>query len=160
MRTQRGFTLAELIIVLVIAGTLVAMGAPRMFDGDGFSSTGTRNFVSASLRHAQKSAIAMRRNVCVAIAPSQLDVTYATVAGSDQACSGNRLVNPGNGKPYNDTSNALPARTPVTASANLIFDAQGRLLSAPAAPSNTAITVMVNGNATPITIEPGTGLVH
>ena len=37
---------------------------------------------------------------------------------------------------------------------------QGRPLSAPAAPRTTALTISVTGHATPITIEPETGLVH
>ena len=161
MRTQRGFTLAELIIVLVLISILAAVAVPRMFDMEQFSARGTRDFVGASLRYAQKSAIAMRRNVCVSVAATQVTITYAGSSGVNQACAaGNTLVNPGNGLPYGDSSNALPAKAPVSTPANLIFDAQGRPLSAPSTPMLSALSISVTGHATPITIEPETGTVR
>jgi len=161
MRTQRGFTLAELIIVLVLISILAAVAVPRMFDMEQFSARGTRDFVGASLRYAQKSAIAMRRNVCVSIAATQLSITYAGSSGVNQACpSGNALVNPGNGLPYDHSSNALPAKAPVATTASLIFDAQGRPLSAPSTPMSSALSISVTGHATPLIIEPETGTVR
>jgi len=161
MRTQRGFTMAELVIVLVVVGILATVAVPRMFDMDQFSARGTRDFVGASLRYAQKSAIAMRRNVCVAVTATQVNVTYASVSGAAQPCpAGNLLNNPGNGLPYGDASNALPTKGPVATPASLIFDAQGRPLSAPSVPMNSALTILVTGNATPLTIEPETGTVR
>ena len=161
MRTQRGFTLAELIIVLVLISILAAVAVPRMFDMEQFSARGTRDFVGASLRYAQKSAIAMRRNVCVQVAATQLRITYAGTSGVNQACpAGNTLVNPGNGLPYSDSSNALPAKAPVATPASLIFDAQGRPLSAPSTPMLSALAISVTGHATPLTIEPETGTVR
>jgi MSHA pilin protein MshC len=132
-----------------------------MFDMDQFSARGTRDFVGASLRYAQKSAIAMRRNVCVSVTATQLNITYASTSGMAQACAaGNALVNPGNGLSYADAGNALPAKAPVSTPASLIFDAQGRPLAAPSTPLTTALTISVIGHATPITIEPETGVVH
>lgn len=161
MRAQRGFTLAELIIVLVLISILAAVAVPRMFDMEQFSARGTRDFVGASLRYAQKSAIAMRRNVCVSVAATQVTITYAGTNGVDQACgASNALVNPGNGLPYSDASNALPAKAPVATPASLIFDAQGRPLSAPSTPMLSALVISVTGHATPITVEPETGTVR
>lgn len=161
MKAQAGFTLAELIAVMVITGVLATVAVPRMFDLNQFSARGTRDFVGAALRYAQKSAIAMRRNVCVNIGATQLTLTYATAAGAAQACSANELPNPGNGRAYSDASNALPAGATVSpVPTTLIFDAQGRPLSAPATPRTTALTITVTGHATPLIIEPETGVVR
>ena len=161
MRTQRGFTFVELIVVMILVATLSAVALPGMFDTDHFAARGTRDTLGSSLRYAQKTAVAMRRNVCVAVSATQLDITYAATSGSGQACPAtNVLVNPGNGKPYGDASNALPARTPVSPAVSFIFDAQGRPLQVSGAPLNAALTLTVTGYATPLTIEPGTGTVH
>ncbi len=161
MRTQRGFTLAELVIVIILIGILGAVAVPRLLDMDGLAARGTRDFVSSALRYAQKSSVAMRRNVCVAVSATQVTMTYASTSGASQACSaGNTIANPGNGLAFGDISNALPAKGPVSTPANVIFDGQGRPLSAPSTPLPAAMTISVTGYATPITIEPETGTVH
>jgi MSHA pilin protein MshC len=161
MRTQRGFTLAELVIVMVVTGILAAVAVPRMLDTSELSARGARDFVGSSLRYAQKSAVAMRRNVCVAIGATQVTVTYAATSGSAQTCpAANSVVNPGNGLPYGAAGNALPSGVTVATPTSLIFDALGRPLSAPSTPMSSALTISVIGYATPITIEPETGTVH
>ena len=161
MRSQAGFTLAELVVVMVVTGILAVVAVPRMLDMDQFSARGTRDFVGAALRYAQKSAIAMRRNVCVTVGATQLTVTYAGSAGADQSCAaGNAVLNPGNNLAYSHADNALPSKAPVSTPTSVIFDALGRPLSAPSTPRTTALTISVTGNATPLTIEPETGIVR
>lgn len=161
MNAQRGFTLAELVIVLVVTGVLAVVAVPKFFDSSAFAARGARDFVASAMRYAQKSAIAMRRNVCVGVAGSAMSATYATTSGSAQACTAaNALTLPANGLPYDDPANALPGAATVAAAASLVFDAAGRPLSAPAVPLAGALTITVNGYALPVTIEPESGLVH
>jgi MSHA pilin protein MshC len=161
MQAERGFTLAELVIVLVITGILAVVAVPKLFDKSEFAARGAHDFVASALRYAQKSAIAMRRNVCVSVSGSALAATYATSAGSAQACgAGNPLLHPSNGLAYADPANALPGGASVAAAASLLFDATGRPLSAPSVPLASALTITVNGYAVPVTIEPETGLVR
>lgn len=161
MRPQAGFTLAELIIVMMVIGILAVVAVPRMFDMDQFSARGTRDFVGAALRYAQKSAIAMRRNVCVTVSASQVSVTYASNSGADQSCaSGNAVLNPGNNRAYSHADNALHGNAPVSTPVSVIFDAMGRPLSAPSTPRTSALTISVTGHAAPLTIEPETGIVR
>jgi MSHA pilin protein MshC len=161
MNAQRGFTLAELVIVMVIVGVLSAVAVPRLFNQSEFAARGGRDFVASSLRYAQKSAIALRRNVCVDVAGSTLSATIATAPGSDQPCNaGAPLLHPGNGLSFADPANALPGGAAVAANASVIFDALGRPLATPAAPLAGALAIAVVGQAVPVSIEPETGLVH
>jgi len=161
MKAERGFTLAELVIVLVITGVLAVVAVPKLFDKNEFAARGARDFVGSALRYAQKSAIAMRRNVCVGVSGSALTGTYAAASGSDQPCApANPLVHPANGLPFADPANALPGSATVASAASFVFDASGRPLVSPSTPMTSALVIMVNGSALPVTIEPETGLVH
>jgi MSHA pilin protein MshC len=161
MNAQRGFTMAELVIVMVIVGVLSAVALPRLFDRNEFAARGGRDFLASGLRYAQKSAIALRRNICIDIAGSTVAATIAAAPGSDQPCSsGAALSHPANNLAFADPANALPGGAAVTASASVIFDALGRPLAVPAAPLAGALTIAVAGHPVPVTIEPETGLVH
>ena len=82
----RGFTLVELITVLVLVGILAVAALPRFFDQNVFESRGFFDETKAQLRYAQKAAIAQRRTVCVALAGT--GVTLRIVAARNSAdCS-------------------------------------------------------------------------
>lgn len=157
MRAQRGFTLAELAVVMLAIGILAVVAIPRWFDRGGFAARGARDYVGSTLRYAQKSAIAMRRNVCVAIGTTSLTVTYAAAAGSGQSC-GATLPNPATGASFGSTNYEQGAT--VATAASVIFDGLGRPMSAASTPLAAALTITVTGYPTVITIEPETGYVH
>jgi prepilin-type N-terminal cleavage/methylation domain-containing protein len=58
---QQGFTLIELIMVIVILGVLAVFAAPRIFNNADFYARGFHDETLALLRYAQKSAVAQRR---------------------------------------------------------------------------------------------------
>ncbi len=145
---QRGFTMVELVAVIMIAGILAALVAPRFFERNAFESRGFYDQVVSTLRYAQKAAIAQHRFVCVSF-PTNNSVTLTN--GTDSACTGNALLASPSGTPYPLTnSNASFANPQPTA---FSFDALGR--PNPVPPSFT-----VTGYANSITVEAETGYVH
>ena len=62
----RGFTLLELIVVMVLLGVLSVFVLPAL-QTDDFAARGFRDETTALLRYAQKTAVAQRRMVCVSV---------------------------------------------------------------------------------------------
>jgi MSHA pilin protein MshC len=69
---QRGFTLAELVMVLVILGVLGALVAPRMLATRNFASRGFYDEAQSVVRFAQKTAIAWRRPIVVCVSATEI----------------------------------------------------------------------------------------
>jgi MSHA pilin protein MshC len=152
---QRGFTLVELILTMVIIGILAAVVAPRFFDNNVFQSRGFADKVQASLRYAQKEAIARRRLVCVTF-PTITRVQLRTAANFGAVACDTDLVSPSGSYPAGLTTYTVDAPTGVTLSgaAAFNFDALGRPSFA------VTLPITVSGVTNNIVIEAETGYVH
>jgi MSHA pilin protein MshC len=73
-KTSRGFTLTELITVVVILSILAAMAAPRFFDRGVFEERGFYEEVASALRYAQKIAVGSGCPVRVSITAGGYDL--------------------------------------------------------------------------------------
>jgi MSHA pilin protein MshC len=92
---QRGFTLVELIMVMVIVGILAAVVAPRFFDNNVFQERGAADQIRAALRYGQKVAIAQRGSVTVNISTgSASDCGVALVGGNINCVISNSVLAP------------------------------------------------------------------
>jgi len=144
--SSRGFTMVELILVMVIAGILAAVAVPRMIGRSGFDTRGFADQLAATVRFAQKLAVAQRTEVFVRLTVSDATLCY------DAACA-TPAPGPGGEKPYTVSApGGVAIASPV---AVLGFDAGGR-------PDIAALlAIQVNGaGAHPILIERETGYVH
>ncbi len=162
MQVQRGFTLVELIVVLIMVGVLAVVAIPRFTGVASFNAMGFTDRVMASLRYAQKQAIAKRRNVCVNVnaAGTTVTFTYANAAGSAAAC-GTALTGPAGENPYVVTPERAGAVV-TPAPLNFGFDALGRPINtATGVPLAAVQTITVTGDiARVFSVEPETGYVH
>ena len=143
MRTARGFTLLELVTVILILGILAAVAAAS-FNQKSIDQTWFLEQVKSALRYAQKTAIAQRRLIYVSVNPSapyQLSLCY------DAAC-------------------ASPVSSLASSAAFVLTPPSGVILSASVSPfsfnglgqPSAAATLAVNGR--PVTVSAETGYVQ
>jgi len=105
-KEQKGFTLVELIAVLVIVGILAVAAVPRFFDSNVFQARGAADQVTAALRYGQKVAIAQRGLVSVNITTANSSNCGAALSGGNVNCVISNSV-PAPGLPKTVTFNAL-----------------------------------------------------
>jgi len=149
--SQSGYTITELITVMVIIGIIAAAALPRFFDRNTFDSRGFYDQTIATLRYAQKTAIAQRRSVCVAFAANSmtlsLDTIHLDVAHPVANCPGVNIADPSGKSSY-----ILTAPSGVSlAGTDFSFDSLGR--------SNISVAPIAVDSYT-ITIHQATGYVR
>ena len=155
-----GFTLVELIIVIVLLGVLAVVAAPRIFNNTDFYARGFHDETMALLRYAQKTAIAQRRTVCVTFAVAAVSTARLRIASLEAvATCDTNLVGPRGDIPGTVTSRSGVNYTAIPPPA-VSFDGLGQPLDIGGTPNTAARLITVSGSGKVITIEPATGYVH
>jgi len=146
--------MVELILVMVIAGILAAVAVPRMVGRTSFDTRGFADQLAATVRFAQKLAIAQRREVFV-----QLTANDATLCYSASVPCANAAPGPGGEKPYTVIApNGVAIASPL---AVLAFDRGGRPQTAALLDIQATLDIQVNGSGTHhVRVERETGYVH
>ena len=152
---EKGFTLIELVVVIVLLGVLSIFAAPRMFDMKSVHALGLHDETLLLLGFAQKTAIAQRRLVCVGFTGNSATL-YISAAAEAVACD-LPLKGPGGETPGVVTGVEAAGYTALPG--NFSFDGLGR----PVDPAGVAMllqTLQVNQAKAAIVVEPVTGYVH
>lgn len=159
---QRGFTLVELIMVIIILGVLAAVAAPRLLNTSDFNARGFHDETLSLLRYAQKSAIAQRRTVCVAFTDTSMSLTMApaapTAAIATPTCSASpaTLVGPVGGNAVVTARSGVAFGTVPT---DFNFDGLGQPITSAGVLMATQ-TIQVANSAKAIQVEATTGYVY
>lgn len=168
----RGFTLIELIAVIVLVGILGAVAAGRLVGRSNAEGRGYADQLAATLRYGQKMAISQNRNVFARINSSGIALCYQAdcAAGARVLAAGG--ANSGSSSTVAacaDTTwacEAPPGGTTVGVTIQFYFDPVGKpfaLADVSPTPTSTfaTLTVPVGGStARSVTVEAETGYVH
>jgi prepilin-type N-terminal cleavage/methylation domain-containing protein len=151
LREKKGFTLIELVVVLLLISILAAFMLPKL-DLDAFRESGFVQQAMATIRYGQKQAIGSGCQVNVSITATGCTLQWSGLpAGLGCLGAGTNLTNPATGL-NNFCNNSTPessADLPTT----IRFDNIGR-------PTATLGDLSLNLGSRTITIEPETGFAY
>lgn len=154
---QRGFTLIELVVTLMVLGILSVTVLPRFFDRRDFDARAFLDQTAGALRYAQKAAVAQRRTVCAGFTGNSVTLRVRSAVGTG-VCDTD-LVGPASGAPYTVTAPGATTFSGGTAPAGLTFDATGRPGDASGTLNTADRTLTIEGAAATLTVTAGTGYV-
>jgi len=154
MKRAAGFTMTELVTVIVILGILAAVALPRMSTSE-YHAVAFRDSVTSALRYAQKSATSHRRLVCATFPATTLSLRIAN-SNPQSTCDTNLpLAGGGTSVQSGDTANAVFSPVPAA----LFFQPDGRGTSDGAGSTVVSASLTVTGQ-TPITVVGASGHVQ
>jgi MSHA pilin protein MshC len=141
----RGFTLTELVIILVLVGLLGVFVAPRI-DIEGFGRQAFATELINALRYAQKTAIASGCPVRATIDPGAdgYGLAYTGAGGSPCGSGATPLPHPTRGGAFTGSGE-------IDAGGTVVFDATGR--------AGAGLSIALASGEVVI-VEPGTGYVY
>lgn len=124
-RCARGFTMIELVTIMIILGILAVVATPRMDSAASFRSMEFRDRVIATLRFAQKTATSHRRLVCATLTQTSVALDIDGSEPKDHNCDGGGLMIPGGSASSFSTTNG--GFESVVNPATLYFQPDGRV---------------------------------
>ena len=147
MRGSAGFTLVELVAVLIIIGALAVFAAPRL-NTTGFAQYGLHQELLAAIRHAQKTANASGCEVDVNVDAAADSYTIRYNGVGWDGCNAIALAKPGGS---GDLTGEAPQGVDITGGAAFTLNAFG-------IPGAEARVTLASGRQ--VIVEANTGYVH
>ncbi|NOQ42315.1 MAG: prepilin-type N-terminal cleavage/methylation domain-containing protein [Desulfuromusa sp.] len=137
---QNGFTLVELVVIILLLGILAAFAMPKLFNLSDYRTRAAYDEVAGAVRYAQKLAVASGCEVQVSISGN----SYSLQQHSTNCTSGafTTISN------HPITSNTISGVSLTSSPSSFIFDAMGR--------SSGAVTVNIDSDSFTVIAETGT----
>ena len=151
---QRGFTLPELIAVIVVISILSATALPKLQGALSFRDDGWHDQVVAALRYAQKSAVSHRRLVCADVSGSAVTLTIASANPASTCSASLPGVDGGTASASSGGANSAS----VSPAGSFYFQPSGRVTTDGAGVTAAARTIAISGQ-TNIVVTGETGRV-
>lgn len=152
-RPAAGYTVVELVVVMVLLGILAANAMPRFFAASRFEEMGFADSAAAAARFAQRLALASGCDTAFDVGSDGYRLLQRA-AGCDSGTLTRAVARPG-GQTW---AGPAPGGV-VVGSAAIYFDGQGRPFDT-AGGSEIVAPVSFAVGARLVTIEPQTGFVH
>ncbi|MEK8029502.1 prepilin-type N-terminal cleavage/methylation domain-containing protein [Ideonella sp. DXS29W] len=152
---QAGFTLIELIAILILVGVLAVVALPKFDTALSLRNDTARDEVVAALRYAGQTALSHRRLVCADVGTSSVTLRIATNRGATNCDSA--LTGPDGSTTY--TSNPGSATFSVSPSGTMYFQPDGRVTSDGAGNTASSRTLSITGVGT-VSVGGESGLVR
>ncbi len=124
--TERGFTLVELITVIVILSVLAAIAGPKFFDTQPFSQRGYADELAAALLYARQTAVGSGCDVRLTIDAAGYRGRQHPAQGTHCAKAGawSTVVNRNDGTQLSGTP---PTGVAIASTTQFVFNSQGGL---------------------------------
>ena len=142
-----GFTLVELVVILIVVGVLAIAALPRFFDQNDFYARGFYDETLSILRYGQKTAVAQRRVVCASFTATSVTLRVATNFGG--VCDKD-LTGPNGGTPYQVSARGSVQFSPLPSA--LSFNPDGS--------ASAGASIQVSGASGVISVIKETGHVY
>ncbi|MDA3903081.1 MAG: prepilin-type N-terminal cleavage/methylation domain-containing protein [Desulfuromusa sp.] len=140
---KNGFTLIELVVILLLLGILAAVALPKFFNVSDYQNRATYDEVAGAVRYAQKLAVASGCEVRVDLSGN----SYALQQHSTDCTTGSFATISGHPITSNNFSNVTLTSVPSIFN----FDAMGR--------SNSDVSVNIDGGSLSFDVIAETGYV-